>query len=174
MKIRVSLLVFCAAALPLAASDEAVPVSPDATAARLTVLAVQCFHLAGQSPPRALEFALRNQIDSAAVLGNVVHQWADFRVADAVAWAASYPPGETRDEIFSRICFVWSKNHPAEAALLAIQQIGGEFAREEAIISVLHQWGLRDLDGARNWLAGYPPGKVKTRAAAELDLLKSD
>lgn len=67
-----------------------------------------------------------------------------------------------------RLAYVQSQNEPAAAANLVLEQIPPGPIQEEAAITVLHQWGGRDLASATAWADQFPPGTLRDRAEAEL------
>ncbi|MBW8780270.1 MAG: hypothetical protein JF599_00050 [Verrucomicrobia bacterium] len=56
---------------------------------------------------------------------------------------------------------------PLAAARLAVTDIFPGRARDEAMISVLHQWTLRDPETAKAWADSFRDDRLKTRALAE-------
>ena len=57
---------------------------------------------------------------------------------------------------------------PLAGARLAVADISPGPARDEAMISVLHQWALRDPETAKAWADSFRDDKLKTRALAEI------
>jgi len=102
------------------------------------------------------------------VLENLVMQWADQNVLDAYNWAAAKPPGAQRDALLSRIAFVESKTDPQDAATLVAQQIPAGQNQDEAAISVISQWALKDPNAAMKWAQSFSAGTLHDRAINEV------
>ena len=102
------------------------------------------------------------------VLENLMVQWADRDVGAAYAWAAAKPPGEQRDGLLSRIAFVESKTDPKDAATLVAEQIPPGPIQDEAAISVLYQWALKDPEAAMNWAQTFSSETLHDRAINEV------
>lgn len=104
-----------------------------------------------------------------AVLQDLVQRWAEKDLATTLDWAASLPPGEQRDRVHARIAYVQSQSSPESAASLIVERMSPGQAREEALVSVLHQWARIDSAAARRWIQELPTGALQDRAAAEVD-----
>jgi len=102
------------------------------------------------------------------VLENLMMQWADENVEAAYAWAAAKPPGEQRDGLLSRVAFVESKTDPKDAANLVAEQVPPGRIQDEAAISVIYQWALKDPEAAMNWAQSFPVGTLHDRAVNEV------
>jgi hypothetical protein len=131
-------------------------------------LAAVCFGLAQSNPADAVKLAATFHLDAAAVTENLVQQWAVSDSTSALQWASYQESGEPRDQFIARIAFVVSQTAPADAALLVKDQIRSGPARDEAMMTVLHQWGNRDLMAAAAWAADFPGG-LQERAISELE-----
>ena len=51
---------------------------------------------------------------------------------------------------------------------MVVEQIPPGSIQTEAVISVLHQWFLRDMAGAAAWVDQFPAGDLKVRAENEM------
>ena len=80
------------------------------------------------------------------------------------------PPGNERDRLISRVAFTRSKEDAAEAAKLVAEWISPGDAQNEAAISVLHQWALRDPKGALSWAQLFPEN-LRDRALQEVEVM---
>ncbi|MEO7100539.1 MAG: hypothetical protein ABI162_14345 [Luteolibacter sp.] len=109
----------------------------------------------------------------AAVTGDIALTWAGKDLTGALNWAASQPAGEQRDAIMARVAFVESRTAPEAAANLVIKEIPPGLAQEEAVISILHQWALRDFQAAKAWADRFPASQLLDRAMAELSEIAS-
>ena len=145
-------------------------------AERVSTLSDACFQIAQTNPAQALFKAEQYGLGAAtgAVLENLVQQWAGQDFYSAANWAEQQPAGGQRDEMLSRLAFVQAATAPAEAVQMVVDQIPPGPIQTEAAISVLHQWAMRDPDGARAWANLFPPGPVRDRANNELDNIAAD
>jgi hypothetical protein len=134
-------------------------------------LASVCLGLAETDPADAVETAqglhLENQPGD--VMGNLVQQWATADVSSALDWANDQPPGAQRDSLMSRVAFVLSQAAPSDAANLVTEQIPPGPAQDEAVMTVVNQWGNQDLAAAAAWVKNFPEGPLQARAVAELE-----
>jgi hypothetical protein len=132
------------------------------------VLATACFQIAQADPAQAVALAGKFSLTNHATLVNLVQQWAEQDMQAAFAWADAKSPAAARAELFERIALVWSQTDPANAASLVVERIAAGPEQEEAAISVLHQWALRDMSGAMAWVRLFPEGNLRDRALGEL------
>jgi hypothetical protein len=105
------------------------------------------------------------------VLENLAQRWAEKDLAAAIQWADSLAPGEQRDRIIARAAFIQAQTSAETAAQSIVDRMSPGLAREEALISVLHQWALQDVSAAERWVEEQPSGPLKIRAAAEIDAI---
>lgn len=140
---------------------------------RQAALVEACRRWAQRDPRDAIAIAHELQIDQrpGEVLEAIVHIWASVDAPAAAAWAAGQPAGEERDRLVTRAAFVWSQKDPLAAARFVVAQMPSGPAQDEAVISVVHQWGLRDAGGAATWVNAFPAGELRERALSELSIL---
>jgi len=136
---------------------------------RIDVLTNACLDWAEFDPADALRMTRTLGLDRPehAVLEDIVQKWATTDFQAALAWTGREPVGEVRDRLLTRLVFIRSQTEPNEAAVLAVMRISPGPTQVEAIISVLHQWALRDLAPARTW-AEQLPAEIRERALTEL------
>lgn len=101
-------------------------------------------------------------------LENLVQRWAEKNFVAALQWSDSLPLGEQRDLVVARAAFVQAQQSPADAIQLVMDRMTEGPAQTEMLISVLHQWALRDYAAASTWAAQLPPSALSDRAALEL------
>lgn len=128
-----------------------------------------CMDVASTSPLKALEAINALQISSEGIVENIAHTWASKDQAAAIQWAKELPDGEQRDQIFLRIASVQSESDPKKAVDLILAEIQPGTNQEEAAMTIVHQWALKDFAGAREWVNTFPLSPFRTRAFAELD-----
>ncbi|MBK9989529.1 MAG: hypothetical protein IPP19_02035 [Verrucomicrobia bacterium] len=127
-------------------------------------------YLAQNDPASAIELSLLLGLGTRD--GSVEHKvqlWTEQKPEEAVAWALARPAGAERDQLLARIAYVRAQQDPVEAGLLVLEQMTPGAARDDAIISVIHQWAMRDPATAASWVARFPPSPLQTRALAELE-----
>lgn len=134
----------------------------------------RCLALAERDPREALALAIESHLDDTkpGLIGNLTTQWAARDFDAALAWVRQLESSDQRDELFARLVFVASKSDPAAAARLVIGEITPGSRQDEAAISVLHQWALRDLPAAAAWATAFPTGELSERARSEIEGLR--
>ncbi len=138
---------------------------------RNQALSAVCLGLAQTDPADAVKTAQTLHLDNqpGAVMETLVQQWAATDVSSALDWANSQPASGQRDGFTTRIAYVMSRNDPADAANLVINQISPGPAQDEAVMTVLNQWANQNLLAATSWVKGFPAGPLQTRAVNELE-----
>jgi hypothetical protein len=138
---------------------------------RNQALAAVCFGLAQSNPADAVKMAKSLHLDEqpGAIMENLVQQWAGTDLPSALDWANSQPAGEQRDGLTTRIAYVMSQNDPNDAAQLVINQIPSGPIQDDAVISVLNQWGNQDMIAAAVWVKSFPESQLQQRAISELE-----
>lgn len=128
------------------------------------------YRVAEDDPKAALDSAREFGADlSTPIVHDLVQQWAARNTPAARDWALSLPAGSDRDRILARVAYELSQQDPAAAGGIVAGQIPPGPVQEEAAMSVLHQWAIRDIEGASRWVANFPPGAMRKRAEDELD-----
>jgi hypothetical protein len=135
---------------------------------RDAVLEAACYEISNVNAAEAVALAERYALTNHAVLANLTGQWARQDLRAAHAWVLAKPAGEQRNELAARIGFVWSASQPAAAAEFVVREIPAGPTQTEAVISVLHQWALRQFDDAAAWVELFPEGEIRERAIKEL------
>jgi len=128
-----------------------------------------CHRLAENDPKLALDFARQAGADTATPLvQDLAQQWAGSDAAAARDWALVLPAGADRDQILARVCQELAQSDPSTAGGIVSGEIAAGAVQDEAAMSVLHQWAIRDPAAAREWVARFPQGPLRTRAEEEL------
>lgn len=135
-----------------------------------TTLADVDLQIAQSDPARAVDVAQQYHLNEGLydVMPSLAVQWATQDLPAALAWAGNLPAGEQRDQIMSRIAFVESQNAPVDAGNRVLTEIPPGPTQEEAVMTVIHQWSLKDMNGAAGWVQKFPEGPLKDRALTEL------
>ena len=125
--------------------------------------------IARTDPAGAIEVAQIFQVGTAdGSLEHLAQLWTEESPHEAVDWILTQPAGPQRDRLLARIAFVRAQSDPAEGAALAMNFIGAGAAREDAIVAVTRQWGVRDPAAATAWVEEFPFGPLRARSLAEV------
>ena len=127
-----------------------------------------CFGFAQTHPAQAVELAQTLQ-QPGIVVENLVQQWGASDLPSALAWANDQPAGDQHDQFVQRLALDLSKTDPANAAGLVAEQIPPGPAQDEAVMTVIQQWGNQDLAAAAAWVKTFPAGPLQARATEELE-----
>lgn len=138
---------------------------------RDTVVEIACAQVAETDPARAVALAERYAGGCSNLLENLVFQWSARNESAARAYALSQPVGEARDRLLSRVALHHSRANPVEAATLVIEEMSPGQVQAEAVMTVVHQWTLRDPSQVQAWVQLFPEGDLKIRAAKEIENL---
>lgn len=144
---------------------------PDA-GERSQILGLVFVQMAQTDPHQAAEEARNLDLgtSNSGMFQAIVAQWSAKDPASAEQWVRALSVGEQRDLLMERVAFAESKSDPSSAARLVLDQIPAGNVQDEAVMAVLHQWALRDFNGASAWVASFPQTLgILPRAKAELD-----
>lgn len=142
----------------------------DATA-RDAALTDVCLQVAEVNPASAVQICERFMPDNniaSPPLEALAERWAEKDFSATLAWTQSHPAGEQRDGLMAQMALLEAQSLPREAAVLAVQQMSPGARQDEAVISVVHQWALRDFTAASAWVAQFPEMPLRDRAEGEL------
>lgn len=138
---------------------------------RDAVAEIVCASAAQSDPAHAVSLAERFSGGNSNLLENLLQQWADQNEPAAYAYAISQPAGDERNRLLSRVALARSRENPVGAAKLVAEQIAPGEVQNEAAISVLHQWALRDPDAALGWAQLFPEESIRNRALKEVEIM---
>lgn len=128
-----------------------------------------CYRVAEDDPVAAIRLATGSGAeDTFPLLANLTQQWAARDPAAAKAWTLSQPRGSARETLVARLALSLATQQPAEAGQLIVDEMAPGAAQDEAAMSVLFQWAVRDEAGAAEWVRHFPAGSLKQRAETEL------
>jgi hypothetical protein len=138
---------------------------------RNEALSAVCSGLAQTDPAEAVKLAQELHLDGqpAAVMQDLVQQWASKDLVSSLTWAEDQPEGAPRDEFTTRIAYVMSQTDPSDAATLVMKQIPPGPAQDEAVMTVLHQWADKNFVAAASWAKGVVGGPLQERVINELN-----
>jgi hypothetical protein len=130
-----------------------------------------CFEMAQVDPRQATLLADHYDLGGqpGAPIENLVMQWAIKDLTSVTAWVKARPEGEQKNDMLARVAMVMARTSPAEAAEMVATQLPEGNAQTESVISIIHQWAMRALPGARGWTELFPEGQLRERALGELD-----
>jgi hypothetical protein len=128
-----------------------------------------CHRVAEDDPKLALDLARQVGADTAtSLVQDLAQQWAGSDAAAARDWALALPADADRDPILARVCQVLAQSDPLTAGAIVSGEIAAGSVQDEAAMSVLHQWAIRDPVAASEWVARFPEGPLRIRAEEEL------
>jgi hypothetical protein len=137
---------------------------------RNSTLADVCVQISQSNPAGAITAAIQHGLENQGGLyENMMQQWAAKDPMAALDWADQLPAGADRNGMMTRLAFVEAHVSPTDAANLVLYEIPPGSDQEEAIISVLHQWALKDYAAASDWVDEFPDGPLRNRAEQELN-----
>lgn len=130
-----------------------------------------CISAAVTDPLKAIEAAreFRDPARESGIVENIADHWAARDLPGVTRWARKLPKEGNRDQIIARIAFVQSMSDPIAAANLILAEIPQGEIQDEAAMTVIHQWALKNPAEARAWVNAFPASSLQTRAMAELD-----
>ena len=128
-----------------------------------------CRKLALSDPARAVALSESFPDEGQGpLLASLTSLWMARDSAAATAWISAQKSPDLRDLCWQVGVSELAKKSPEQAANLAVDHIASETLQAEAVISVLHQWILRDRKAAAEWVDLFPAGPLRTRAEGEL------
>lgn len=125
-----------------------------------------CRTIGRNNPQRALALAADKLTGGRLeVVRNIVDDWAGRDASSAVNWALSQATDSQRDQLIADLMTRQARFHPRQAATMIVDEIQPGEIRNEAILSVVHQWALQDTASAQAWVNSFPPGNPLTEKA---------
>jgi hypothetical protein len=148
---------------------QALPEAKESNLARRAV----CLSLSQTNPAAAVERCAENDAESEADFQGIFQAWAQSDPAAAGEWLDAQPASARLDRLRQRYVHVLAKTNPREALRMTEDGFTVPADRDEAVLAVLHQWGLQDPNAARDWVGSYAADELKARALAEIEGLES-
>ena len=135
----------------------------------------ECLALAEHDPLAAMDMALAENLCATdpGLLTSLLVQWAARDFAAAHDWIRQQEAGGWRDDLLARLAYLRAQTDPLAAARIVVSDIAPGPRRDEAVISPLHQWALRDPESAAAWAGAMPDGPLRERALAEIRGLRT-
>ncbi|HEY1123355.1 MAG TPA: hypothetical protein VGE67_17200 [Haloferula sp.] len=136
---------------------------------QLHCLRALCNRLAIADPARAMALVEANgEADTKALAQDIMQHWPRKDLKAAMAWVENRQDPEARDSLWNHVALSLAEIDPKQAANLAAERITSEKIQDEAVISVVHQWMLKDRNAAAEWVELFPEGPLRERAKGEL------
>lgn len=136
---------------------------------QLHCLRALCNKLATTDPARAMTLVEEHGgADTKALAQDIMQHWPRKDLKAAMAWVENRQDPETRDSLWNHLALSLAEIDPKQAANLAAERIVSEKIQDEAVISVVHQWVLKDRKAAAEWVELFPEGPLRERARGEL------
>lgn len=136
---------------------------------RIICLSAACERASRADPALALSLASNSPgFASSELVCGLAGNWMAVDRGAAEKWLAEIKDSHLRDRIWVEAARNIGTRAPADAALLAVEKISPGRLQEEAVISALHQWGMRDHEAAVAWVELFPEGPLRERAEGEL------
>jgi hypothetical protein len=129
------------------------------------------YTIAETNPALAVELAaeLDPSQRSSGLMENLVQRWADADLLTAAAWVELQPAGDDKESLLQQIGFVLSQTSPVDAAEFVTTQISPGPVQDEAVMTVVNQWGNKNLAAAASWVQTFSEGPLQERAVKELE-----
>lgn len=145
---------------------------PDVTESNLARRAA-CLALGQTNPAAAIERCVHDDAEDTADLQGMFQSWAQSDLAAAGEWLDAQPASARRDTLRHRYIHVLARTNLEEALRRAQEEFSVAADRDEAVLTVLHQWALQDLHAARQWVENNAPDELRARSLAEIEGLES-
>lgn len=91
-------------------------------------------------------------------------EWASRDPAAAVEWARGISEGPMRETALAAIATAWAESEPALAARLAVESLTPGKTQNDAAVSIVQQWTVRNPAEAGSWIANFPEGELRETA----------
>lgn len=144
-------------------------------AERGQAIAIVCTRLGQEDPSAAIRTLVGQGVADSYpdVLQQIAARWLAVGEKGAGEWIELQPEGEIRDLLIKQMAITRSQSDPAEAARLIAGRIPPGPVHDEAALSILRHWAIRDSRAASRWVATFPAGAFHDHAARELEEITS-
>ena len=126
--------------------------------------------LASDDPPGAIRLLIEEDLadSSPDLLEELAARWAILDQTAAREWVDLLAEGGVRDRLLKQVSVVVARQDPHGAAKWVLESIPPGMTQDEAILAVLREWLLSDIDAAGRWAATFPPGPLRGQAENEV------
>jgi len=95
-------------------------------------------------------------------------RWAAEDFEGAEDFTDRLPAGDARDVLLGLLAMDALRIDPGQAAAIAMGEMSPGESQTEAVMSIVHQWAIKDHAAAQTWVAGFPEGELRERAKREI------
>jgi len=95
-------------------------------------------------------------------------RWAASDFEGAEDFTDGLPAGDSRETLLGLLAMEALRIDPGQAAAIAMGDMTSGEIQTEAVVSIVHQWALKDHAAAHTWVAGFPEGELRERAEREI------
>ena len=95
-------------------------------------------------------------------------RWAAADFEGAEDFTDRLPAGGAREALLGLLAMEAMRIDPGQAAAIAMGEMSPGESQTEAVISIVHQWAIKDHAAASTWVAGFPVGELRERAKGEI------
>lgn len=144
-------------------------------AERDQAIAGVCARISQDNPSTAIRTLVSQGVAESApdLLQQMAARWLAVDESEASEWINLQPEGEIRDLLVKQMAIARSQSDPAGASQLLATRIPPGPVHDEAALSILRHWAIRDPRAASNWLATFPEGAFHQQATSELQEITS-
>jgi hypothetical protein len=144
-------------------------------AERGSAIAGICSRLGQDDPSGAIRTLVDKGVAEACpdLLQEIAARWLAVEEGKAADWINLQPDGEIRDLLVKQMAIARSQSDPAEASRLLAARIPPGPVHDEAALSILRHWAVRNPRAASRWLATFPSGPFHDSAARVLEEITS-
>lgn len=148
---------------------QSLPVVQESSLARRAV----CLSMSQTDPAAAVRRCEGSDAEGDADFQGIFQTWVQTDPSAAGKWLAAQPTTAQLEKLRQRYVHVLAKTDPVEALRMAQESFTFPADRDEAVLTVLHQWALHDPNAAWDWAAGHAPEHLEARALAEIEGLET-
>lgn len=147
----------------------------DNPAERDQAIAGVCARISQDNPSAAIRTLVSQGVADSCpdVLQQLAARWLAVDESEAIEWINLQPEGEIRDLLMKQMAIARSQSDPAGAAQLIANRIPPGPVQDEAALSILRHWAIRDPRAASIWLATFPESEFHRSAVRELGEIAS-
>lgn len=95
-------------------------------------------------------------------------RWAAADFEGAEDFTERLPAGDARESLLGLLAMEALRIDPGQAAAIVMGDMSPGESQTEAVISIVHQWAIKDHAAAQTWVAGFPEGELRERAEREI------
>lgn len=122
--------------------------------------------LSSEDPSGAIRLLIEEDLadSSQDLLEELATRWGVLDHVEARRWIELLGEGEARDRLLKRVATAVARDDPREAASWVLGGIPPGMTQDEAVLAVLGEWLLSDIDAASEWATTFSPGPLLSQA----------